>query len=116
MLFFFVLIIISSNNNNSCWAVIYYLMLFCYTSFLIYFITYSTIISLSLHHYIIDFDDDGGNEKWGMTPTIVMANCYTGSISSRRSCGRPAGNDHSRKPLLPIFKHLEEVSIEELHG
>ena len=24
------------------------------------------------------------------------------------------GNDHSRKPLLPIFKHLEKVSIEEL--
>ena len=26
------------------------------------------------------------------------------------------GNDHSRKPLLPIFKHLEEVSIEELQA
>ena len=24
------------------------------------------------------------------------------------------GNDHSRKPLLPIFKHLDKVSIEEL--
>ena len=63
-------------------------------------------------------DDDGGNEKWGMTPTIVVAKLlHRLNKLPDGSCGRPAmGNDHSRKPLLPIFKHLEEVSIEELQA
>ena len=58
------------------------------------------------------------NEKLGMTPIVVMAKLlHRLNKLPDGSCGRLAmGNDHSRKPLLPIFKHLEEVSIEELQA